>query len=112
MLSAVVAALELLQGLDARVAEHRAHEVQRELVVAGRHRRVRREDAACAAPRSIVLGAWTPRVALPSCRSQQLEREQRRVAFVHVVSRDARCSRALAACAAPPIPSTISWQRR
>jgi hypothetical protein len=74
------------QERDTLVAEHVAHHLERELVVAGRHRRVRREDAAVAHRLQIgvVQLEVLPPVELPL---EQLQGEQRRVPFIEVVDR-------------------------
>ena len=82
----------------------------RELVVAGRHRRVRREHAA--APHGFEVGlVELERLAAVELPLEQAEREQRRVPFVQVVEHLAVVAER-ASIAAPPMPSTTSWQRR
>ena len=70
----------------ARSARRRAprEDIERELVVAGRHRRVRREHAA-AADRLDVGLVELERLAAVELPLEQAERQQRRVAFVEVV---------------------------
>ena len=75
-----------LEQRHALVAEHVPHHLERELVVAGRHRRVRREDAALAhrfEVRVVELEVLTF-LDLPL---EQLEREERRVPLVQMVDR-------------------------
>ena len=62
----------------------RAHHVDRELVVAGGHRRVRREHAS--APDRLDVGlVELERLASVELPLEKTERQQRRVAFVQVV---------------------------
>ena len=78
---AVLAAADALECLRALLAQHRAHHVHGELVVPGRHRRVRREDA--------MAPDFSQRVhaVLLLVLLHQRQAEQRGMALVHVVGR-------------------------
>jgi hypothetical protein len=82
----LVDAAARLEQPDALVAQHVAHHLQRELVVARRHRGVRREDAPAPHGRHVGVVPLEVRPAL-ELPLQQLQREQRRMALVQVVDR-------------------------
>ncbi len=98
---AVLAAEMLQVAVVQELAGDPAHEVVRELVVARLDRRVGGEHAHVAHAAVVVLGVHRQRAAAlaPEAR-QELDREQRRVALVHVVGRDVEAERPQDAAAA------------
>ena len=89
---AVVKAAQLLQACRAVAAQDANGLLGVEAVMPGRNRRVRGEDAlfrTCSMSASVAASSGPP----PSCALQQGQRQQRRVAFVHVVDIDAAAQR-------------------
>ncbi len=87
----IAAAKDILHLFDFMSAENLIHQRDRELIVTGGHRRVRRKHAFFSDRLDIIAVRRRPSGAL-SLFIQQLERKQARVAFVHVVAGDVAMS--------------------
>ena len=92
------------------MSEYRVHLVEPELIVPGRHRRVRREHALLLHSLYVLLGGITQWRAVEAA-FKQTDGKQRRVTFVHVA--DFRLgSPVRAADECLPGQETVSWQSR
>ena len=106
----IAAAKYIFHFFDFLSAEHLMHQRHRKLIVSGGHRRVRREDTFFAHRLNVVA----IRRCLPGRAGfliQELQREQTRVAFVHVITLDLAMTEARN-MRTPPMPRMTSWHSR